>query len=135
MSRKVFVNLPVNDLKKSIEFFTGLGFSINPQFTDDTAACLVISEEIYSMLLTHEKFKQFVSLPISDARKSTEVLVAISCDNRAEVDRIVDKAMASGATVASQPQDHGFMYIRSFHDLDGHIWEWFWMDPTAIPQS
>jgi len=135
MPRKVFVNLPVKDLKKSIEFFTGLGFSINPHFTDDTAACLVISEEIYSMLLTHEKFKQFISQPISDASKSTEVLVAISCDNRAEVDRIVDKAMASGATLANQPQDHGFMYIRSFHDLDGHVWEWFWMDPTAIPQS
>jgi predicted lactoylglutathione lyase len=132
MPRKIFVNLPVADLKKSIDFFTKLGFTFNPQFTDDTATCMIISDDIYAMLLTHAKFSQFVKQPISDARRQTEVLLALSFDSRAEVDALVDKALAGGAQPAGEPQDHGFMYSRSFHDLDGHIWEPFWMDPAMV---
>jgi uncharacterized protein len=123
MPRQIFVNLPVKDLRKSMAFFSALGFSFNKQFTDDTAASLVISDHIYAMLLTHPKFEQFVTHPIADATKATEVLVALSCESRGEVDRIVDQALASGASAHQPPQDHGFMYLRSFADPDGHVWE------------
>jgi predicted lactoylglutathione lyase len=136
MSRKVFINLPVSDLKKSMAFFTQLGFTFNPQFTDDSAACMVISDEIYSMLLTHKRFADFIpGSTISDAHKQTEVLIALNCESRAEVDATLDKAVAAGATIFRPAADHGFMYERSFKDLDGHIWEIFWMDPAAIPSS
>ena len=133
MSRKVFINLPVRDLKKSMDFFAQLGFTFNPQFTDDNAACMVISEEIYSMLLTHKRFADFIpGSTISDAHKTTEVLVALTCESRAEVDSMFDKATSAGGTSFRPAADHGFMYERSFRDLDGHIWEMFWMDPSAI---
>ena len=132
MSRKIFVNLPVSDLVKSMEFFGALGFQFNPQFTDDTAACMVISEENYAMLLTREKFQEFAPHKIADAKQVTEVLVCLSCDSRNEVDDLVQKAVAAGGNTFQDPQDHGFMYGRSFQDLDGHVWELVWMDPSAI---
>jgi len=134
-SRKIFVNLHVKDLPKAMEFFGKLGYEFNRQFTDETAACMVISEDIYAMLLTHEKFKTFIPGEISDAKKATEVLVCLSLDDRAAVDDIADKALAAGGTSYSQPQDYGFMYARSFQDLDGHIWEYVYMDPSFVQQS
>jgi uncharacterized protein len=135
MATKIFVNLPVKDLKASIEFFTMLGYTFNPQFTDETATCMIISEDIYAMLLTHEKFKVFTPKEICDATKSTEVLVCLSCESREQVDEMVQKAVAAGGTTYNKPQDHGFMYGHGYQDLDGHIWELMWMDPKAIQQS
>ncbi len=135
MATKIFVNLPVQDLKKSIDFFTKLGFSFNPQFTDETATCMIVSEDIFVMLLTHAKFKSFTPKPICDATKSTEVLVCLSCDSRDKVDDMVRKALAAGGTTYSQPQDHGFMYAHGFQDLDGHIWELVYMEPSAIEKQ
>ena len=135
MATKIFVNLPVKDLKKSMNFFTALGYTFNPQFTDDTAACMVISEDIYTMLLTHEKFKEFTPNEISDARKTTEVLVCLSCETRDVVGKLVDKALAAGGTRYSEPKDYGFMIQDGFQDLDGHIWELIYMDPSAIKQG
>ncbi|MGC3967241.1 MAG: VOC family protein [Pirellulales bacterium] len=132
MPRKIFVNLPVRDLAKSIEFFTKLGYKFNPQFTDETATCMIISEEIYSMLLTHEKFKTFTHQEVADAKKTTEVILALSYDSREEVDKMVDAAIAAGGKKFREPADHGFMYERSFQDLDGHVWEAFWMDPSFV---
>ena len=132
MSTKIFVNVPVKDLDKSKEFFTAIGFTINPQFTDDTAACVVITEDIYAMILTHEKFKQFTPKEISDAGKTSEVLLAISFDSRDKVNEIADKALRAGGSIANEPQDYGFMFTRSINDPDGHIWEFFWMDPANI---
>lgn len=130
----IFVNLPVRDLTRSKGFFEALGFSFNPQFTDDTAACMVISETIFAMLLTHEKFATFTPKKgaISDAKQSTEVLICLSRENRAAVDAIVKKAVAAGGNTFSDPQDHGFMYAHAFQDLDGHVWEVMWMDPAAV---
>lgn len=133
MSRKIFVNLPVKDLEKSKAFFVALGFSINPQFSDHTAACIVISEEIYVMVLTEEKFGPFAPHPISDARKNTEVLLCLSCDSRAEVDDLVRRALANGGSVYREPIDHGFMYHHCFQDPDGHVWELAYMDMSAMP--
>ena len=131
MSTKIFVNLPVKDLRKSVEFFTKVGYSFNPQFTDDNATCMVISDDIYVMLLVEPFFKTFTSKEIVDATKATEVLVALSCDSREEVDTLVDRALEAGGTQVGQ-QDHGFMYNRSYADLDGHIWEILWMDPAHV---
>lgn len=135
MATKIFVNLPVKDLKASIEFFTKLGYTFNPQFTDETATCMIISEDIYAMLLTHEKFKAFTPKEICDATKSSEVLICLSCESREQVDEMVGKAVAAGGTTYNQPQDHGFMYGHGYQDLDGHIWELMWMDPSAVNQS
>jgi uncharacterized protein len=135
VSTKIFVNLPVKDLDRSMDFFKGLGFSFNPQFTDETAASMVISDDIYAMLLTHQKFKEFTKKEIADATKTTEVLIALSMDSREKVDSFVDKALSLGATKAREPADHGFMFERSFNDLDGHIWEFFYMDMSAFPQG
>jgi uncharacterized protein len=132
MTRQIFVNLPVKDLNKSIEFFTKLGFTFNPQFTDDTATCMVVSEDIFVMLLTEAKFKEFTPNPICDATKSTEVLVCLSSQSRAEVDEMIRKAIAAGGTTYKEPQDYGFMYGHGFQDLDGHIWEIVFMEPSAI---
>jgi predicted lactoylglutathione lyase len=132
MPRKIFVNLPVSDLEKSMSFFRALGFEFNPQFTDETAACMVISDTIYVMLLTHAKFAQFTPRPIADAHKTTQVLNALSFDSRDEVDRMIETARANGGRQIGDTQDHGFMYHRAFADPDGHIWEIFWMDPQAI---
>jgi uncharacterized protein len=130
-SRKIFVNLAVHDLKKSKEFFAKLGFEFNPKFTDDKAACMVISEEACVMLLGEPFFKTFTRRELCDTAKHTEGLFALSCDSRAEVDEMVKKAIAAGGKHAMEPQDHGFMYGWSFYDLDGHHWEVFWMDTAA----
>ena len=132
MAAKIFVNLPVRMLEKSINFFTKLGYKFNPQFTDETAACMIVSEDIFVMLLTEEKFKTFTPKAICDAKKSTEVLMGLSCESRKEVDDMVRKAVFAGGTTYQEPQDHGFMYGHGYQDLDGHIWELFYMDPTAI---
>jgi predicted lactoylglutathione lyase len=131
MASKVFINLPVKDLERSKAFFAKLGYTFNEKFTDNSAACMVISEHIYSMLLSEARFKDFTPKTIVDATKSTEVLVALAVESKARVDELVDTALKAGATKTREPQDHGFMYERSFNDLDGHIWEIFWMDPAA----
>lgn len=132
MRTRIFVNLPVNNLQHSIAFFSGMGYTFNRQFTDASAACMVIGEDIYAMLLTHARFRQFTKKPIADARHSTQVLLALSAETRDGVDALLQKALNGGATEAREPQDYGFMYGRSFEDLDGHIWEVIWMDPAAI---
>ena len=131
-ARKMFVNLPVRDLKRSMEFFSRLGFEFNPQFTDDKAACMVLSEEGYVMLLGEPFFRTFTKRELCDTSRQTEALLALSCASRAEVDELVKKAIAAGGKHAMDPQDHGFMYGWSFYDLDGHHWEVLWMDPKAI---
>ena len=135
MSKKIFVNLPVKNLKQSIDFFTKLGFNFNPQFTDETATCMIVSDDIFVMLLTHDKFKSFTPNPICDATKSTEVLVCLSSESRTAVDEMVSKAIAAGGKTYNEPQDHGFMYAHGFQDLDGHIWEIIYMEPSAVNQS
>lgn len=135
MPTKIFVNLPVKDLAKSAEFFTKLGFNFNPRFTDETAACMIVTEDIFVMLLTEAKFKEFTSKEICDATKSTEVLVCLSVESRARVDEMVRKAVSAGGTTYNEPQDHGFMYGHGFQDLDGHIWELVYMEPSAINEG
>jgi predicted lactoylglutathione lyase len=132
MNTKIFVNLPVADLNASRAFFGKLGYTFNPQFTNDDAACMVISDDIYAMLITHGYFKQFTPKEIADAKKTTEVLVCLSAESRQGVDELCDKAMAAGAGKCRDPQDYGFMYGRSFQDPDGHIWEIMWMDPAHV---
>jgi hypothetical protein len=130
-ARKLFVNLPVRDLKRTMEFFSKLGFEFNRKFTDDKAACMVISDEAYVMLLTEPFFRTFTGNAVCDTGTHTEALLALSCASRAEVDEMVHKAVAAGGRHAQTPQDHGFMYAWSFYDLDGHHWEVLWMDPSA----
>jgi len=134
MATKLFVNLPVKDLPKTKDFFEGLGFKFNPQFTDETAACMILNEDTYAMLLTHAKFKEFAPQAIADAMRNTEVLIALSCDSRNNVDEMVAKAVAAGGRIYTKPKDYGFMYGHSFQDLDGHVWELFYMDPNATKQ-
>ena len=135
MSTKIFVNLPVKNLDKSKAFYENLGFRNNPQFTDATGACMVISEDIYTMLLTEAKFGEFTPRAICDARKSTEVLIALSRESRQEVDGIVGRAVASGGATYAEAKDYGFMYQHGFQDPDGHIWEVFYMEPGAVQQG
>ncbi len=136
MATKIFVNLPVKDLNKSKKFFTDIGFTINPQFTDEKAACVVISEDIYAMILREEFFKTFIpKKEITDATKNTEVVVALSAESKEAVNEMADKALTAGASKLREPEDHGFMYSRSFQDPDGHIWEVFWMDINAAPPT
>lgn len=132
MATKIFVNLPVKDLQKTKDFFVMLGFEFNAQFSDDTGACMIVSEDAYVMLLTHPKFKEFAPQPIANANESTEVLVALSCESRAKVDEMVAQAVVAGGRIYSKPKDYGFMYGHSFQDLDGHVWELFYMDPSAV---
>jgi len=132
MTRKLFVNIPVRDLDKSMEFFSTLGFAFNKQFTDDKAACMVVNEEAYFMLLTQPFFKSFTDREQANTATHTEALFALSCDSRADVDAIVRKAIDAGGSHAKDPVDQGFMYGWSFYDLDGHHWEVLWMDPSAI---
>jgi predicted lactoylglutathione lyase len=127
----IFVNLPVADLKRSIAFFEALGFSFDPQFTDETAACLVLGPSHYAMLISQSRFKDFTPYPIVDALRSTEVLVALQLGSRAEVDEVTNKAFAAGGKDFRPAEDHGWMYGRAFQDLDGHIWETFVMDVEA----
>ncbi len=134
MSRTIFINFPVNDLAASMAFYTSIGFENNPQFTDDTAACMVWSEAIHVMLLTHDKWRTFTSRPIPSST-SGEVMIALTFDSREAVDGVTETAAANGGTADINPvQDHGFMYSRTFADPDGHVWEPFWMDPAAIPR-
>jgi uncharacterized protein len=132
MPSKIFVNLPVKNLNQSVQFFTKLGFTFNQQFTDETATCMVVSDDIFVMLLTEEKFKSFTPKEICDAKKYTEVLVALSLESRAEVDEMVGKAVAAGGATYNEPQDYGFMYAHGFQDPDGHIWELIYMEPGAV---
>ena len=135
MATQIFVNLPVKDLNKSVEFFTKLGFTFNPQFTDENATCMIVDENIFVMLLVEKFFKTFTPKEICDTTKSAEVLVCLSSESRVEVDAMVSKAIAAGGTTYKEPQDHGFMYGHGFQDLDGHIWEIMFMEPSAIAPS
>jgi predicted lactoylglutathione lyase len=133
MATNIFVNLAVKNLDKTKEFFSNLGYTFNQQFTDDKAACMVISETIYAMLISEAYFKTFIpNKEISDTSKSKEVLLALSADSRQQVDELADKAIAAGGKNFRDPDDHGFMYSRSFEDLDGHVWEVFWMNPEHV---
>jgi len=124
----------VKDLNRSIAFFESLGYSINAQFTDEKAACLVISDSIYAMLLTEDFFRTFISKEIADAQTTAEAILALATDSRAHVDELADRALAAGGTEPKAPIDHGFMYTRSFQDPDGHLWEIFYMDESALQQ-
>ncbi|MFZ2898480.1 MAG: VOC family protein [Saprospiraceae bacterium] len=135
METKIFVNLHVQNLERSKRFYEQLGFSINLQFSDENAACVVISDHIYVMIITHGFFQQFTPKAISDAHNTTEVLNSLELPGKAEVDNFMNTALAAGATEARDVQDLGFMYSRSFNDPDGHIWEVFWMDLSAMPQA
>ena len=135
MPTQIYVNLPVKNIERSRAFFSALGYSFNPQFSNDTALCMVVSDTIYVMLLAEPFFQTFTGKPIADATKNTEVLVCLSCSSRAEVDAQVAKALAAGGTSPRAPQDHGFMYGHGFEDPDGHIWELMYMDPNAAPPS
>ena len=132
MNKNIFVNIMVKDLKRSTEFFTKLGYTFNQQFTDETATSMVISKNIYAMLLTEAKMKEFTKKELVDPHKATEVLIALSCESKDEVNTLVDKAIAAGAKEPREAQDFGFMYSRAFEDLDGHIWEIVWMDPSFV---
>ena len=132
MPTKIFVNLCVKDLKLSKEFFSRIGFNFNPQFTNEEAACMVISNDIFAMLLTEPTFRSFTTKAVADATKTTEVLLGISADSREKVNELVDKAVSAGATESRPATDHGFMFTRTFDDLDGHTWEILWMDPAQV---
>jgi predicted lactoylglutathione lyase len=134
MSKSIFVNLPVKDLKASMAFFAKLGWEHNPQFTDETAASIVISDTIYAMVMTHEKFATFVNKPIADLHKTVGALLALSVETTDEMNRIVEAAVAAGGREAREKQDYGFMQARTFEDLDGQIWEIVWMNMDAMPQ-
>ncbi|HVF63799.1 MAG TPA: VOC family protein [Casimicrobiaceae bacterium] len=131
MPTQMFVNLPVHDLKRSVDFFTKLGYRFDPRFTDENATCMIVGDASFVMLLIEKFFATFTHKPIADARERTEVLVALSCATREDVDAMVKKAVAAGATTPMKPQDLGFMYQHGFQDLDGHMWELFYMDPSA----
>jgi uncharacterized protein len=133
MIRGLYVNLPVTDLARTQAFFSALGMGFNARFTNEQAACLVVNEQISVMLLQRPFFQGFTKLPIADARQATEVLLALQCDSRAEVDALVAQALAAGGTTPNAAQDMGFMYQHGFADLDGHQWEVFWMDEKAAP--
>lgn len=131
MATKIFVNLPVKDLSTSVEFFTKLGYSFNPQFTDENATCMIVSEDILVMLLTEPFFRNFTKKEIIDAGKSTETIISLSADSRVVVDEMFGKAVAAGATTPNETIEMDGMYARSFDDLDGHHWEYMYMDPSA----
>ncbi|MFV8324250.1 VOC family protein [Flavobacterium sp. LB3P21] len=134
MASKIFINLAVKNLKKSIDFFTKLGFSFNPQFTDEQATCMIVGDNIFAMLVIEQRFKDFTKKEICNAHKNTEVLIAIDADSREKVDEMVKTAVDAGGSIYMEPQDHGWMYGHSFADLDGHQWEIMYMDESAIPQ-
>jgi hypothetical protein len=134
-SRLLFVNLPVRDLAASIAFFTELGFAFDEKFTNDECGCLVISEQAYVMLLAESRFADFTTKPTADARSTTEALLCVSAEDRQGVDALADAALAAGGAPAKEPMDHGFMYGRSFQDLDGHHWEVMWMSSEAVEQG
>jgi hypothetical protein len=131
----MFVNLPVKDLDRSVDFFTKLGFSFDPRFTDETATQMIVGDDAFVMLLVEDRFKDFTKKELVDATKQTEVIVALSAESREGVDELADKALEAGASPANDPLDMGFMYGRSFDDPDGHLWEVVWMDPSAVEQA
>ena len=133
MHKQIFVNLPVKNVERTKAFFSSLGFGFNPDFSNEQALSMVIGENIFAMLLAEPFFQGFTKKPLADATKTTEVIVCLSCESRDEVDQLVAKAVAAGATVPNPPQDHGFMYGHGFEDLDGHQWELTFMDPNAAP--
>ena len=133
MSRMLFVNLAVADAARSAAFFEGLGFTINPEFSTDTTTCVVVNEQASVLLHQPERFADFATKPVADPTTATEAILAFSAESREEVDTIADRALANGGSPASEPQDHGFMYGRSFHDPDGHAWELMWMDFSQMP--
>ncbi|HLC92900.1 MAG TPA: VOC family protein [archaeon] len=135
VAKQIFVNLPVEDLDKSIAFFAKLGFTFNPEFTDKNATCMIIGENIFAMLLVMPFFKGFTKKEIPDAAKATEVIMAISVDSRSKPDEVAEKAIAAGAKGPYPPSDYGWMYSRSFLDLDGHMWEIFYMDESKKPKE
>jgi uncharacterized protein len=135
MHSQIFVNLPVKDLKRSVDFFTKLGYTFNPQFTDENATCMILGDNLYAMLLVEKFFGTFTTKAIADTGKATEVLTALSCDSREQVDDLVSKARAAGARLPRDAQDYGFMYSRSFEDLDGHTWELLHMSGTPPQQQ
>ena len=131
MATQIFVNLPVKDLPRSVAFFTRLGFTFNPRFTDHNATCMIVGENIFVMLLVESFFKTFTKKALCDATRSTEVLVCLSCESRAQVDERVAQALAAGGAAPNEAKDHGFMYQHGFEDLDGHLWELIYMEPTT----
>ena len=135
MATKMFLNLPVKNLNKSVAFFTQLGFTFNAQFTDENATCMIVGEDIFVMLLVEPFFQGFIKKQICDAGKYAEAIIGLSADNKAKVDEMVDKAIKAGGAKTNEPNDQGFMYSRSFQDLDGHLWEIFYMDPSAVHQG
>ncbi len=134
MSTKIYVNLPVKDLNRSMQFFKALGFKFEERHTDETAACMEISSDIHAMLLTEEKFKTFSPGGICDTKQSNEVLICLTVGSRAEVEELIGKAWTAGGKPYPEPKDYGFMYWHSFQDLDGHVWELMWMDPKAAEE-
>ncbi|NVD69396.1 VOC family protein [Duganella sp. BJB1802] len=134
MATNIFVNLPVRDLAASVRFFTHLGYTFNPQYTDEGATCMIVAENIFVMLLVEERFKSFTPKPICDARTSTEVLVCLQVGSREQVTSMVNKAIEAGGSAYKEPQDHGFMYGHGYQDLDGHLWEIIYMD-SAPPKT
>ena len=135
MGTKMFLNLAVKDLNKSVEFFTKLGFTFNPHFTNENATCMLVGEDSFVMLLVEDFFKTFTSKNLCDTQKDIEALIAISTESKARVDEMLSIALAAGAKEPKPASDQGFMYTRDIEDLDGHIWEIFWMDPSAVPNS
>jgi len=135
MITNIFVNLPVKDLNKTVEFFTKLGFTFNPQFTDENATCMIVGKDVFVMLLVEKFFKTFTKKEISDTTKNTEAIVALSAQSREEVDQMMDKVLGAGGREARDPQDHGWMYGRSFEDINGHLWEIFYMDESAMKKE
>ena len=132
MPTSIFLNLPIKDLERSTAFFSALGYTFNPQFTNENATCMVISESIFAMLLVEPFYQTFTAKQIVDATTQSEALIGVSADSRQEVDEVVDKAIAAGAIVSREAQDYGFMYSRTFDDLDGHTWEFIWMDQEHV---
>ena len=135
MITNIFVNLPVKDLNKTVEFFTKLGFTFNPQFTDENATCMIVGKDIFVMLLVEKFFKTFTKKEISDTTKNTEAIVALSAQSREEVDQMMEKVLGAGGREARDPQDHGWMYGRSFEDINGHLWEIFYMDESVMKKE
>ena len=135
MATKIFVNLPVQELERSVKFFKRLGYTFNAQFTDENATAMMISEDIYAMLLVKPFFQTFTKKKICDSTKSTEMIITLSADTRALVDEMVDRAIAAWATSPEGPKDYGYMYERGFQDPDGHLWAFFWMDPSSVQKT
>ena len=135
MATKIFVNLPIKDLNRTVDFFTKLGFSFNPQFTDENATCMIIGEDIFVMLLVEKFFKSFTKKEICDATKDAEVIIALSAESREKVDQMINRVIQAGGRESREPQDHGWMYGRSFQDIDGHLWEVIYMDVGAVQKE